>query len=88
MKQALGFFEVRSYVAAIYAADIMVKAANVVVKDFNVVGSGVICVIVEGDVAAVKAAVESAEIGAASMADVVSINVIPRPESDMDILFN
>lgn len=87
MKKALGFFEVRSMVAAIYAADVMVKAANVVVKDFNVVGSGVICVIVEGDVAAVKAAIECAQDNAGSMADVISVNVIPRPESDMDILF-
>jgi microcompartment protein CcmL/EutN len=87
MRQALGFFEIRSYVAACYAADIMVKAADVTIKDFNVVGSGVISVIVEGEVAAVKSAIAAAQDGAAHMAEVISVNVIPRPEGDMDILF-
>jgi microcompartment protein CcmL/EutN len=88
MKKALGFFEVRSLVAAIYAADVMVKAANVIVKDFNVVGSGVVAVIIEGDVAAVKAAVEAAREEAGGMGQVIGINVIPRPEEGMDMLFN
>ncbi|BEP27950.1 BMC domain-containing protein [Helicovermis profundi] len=88
MKKALGFFEIRSMVAAIYAADVMVKAANVVIKDYNVVGSGVIAVVVEGDVSAVKAAVESAERLASPMAEVISVNVIPRPEEELDILFD
>ena len=88
MKKALGFFEIRSYIAATYAADVMVKAADVIVRDFNVVGSGVICVIIEGDVAAVRAAVESAEAECSKMADVISVNVIPRPESELDILFS
>ncbi|OYT15345.1 MAG: carboxysome shell protein [Bacteroidetes bacterium 4572_77] len=88
MKKALGFFEIRSMVAATYAADVMVKSANVVIKDFNVVGSGVIAVVIEGDVAAVKAAVENAEEKASTMAEVISINVIPRPEEDLDILFD
>ncbi|MZQ97705.1 MAG: BMC domain-containing protein [Acidaminobacter sp.] len=88
MKKALGFFEVRSLVAAIYAADVMVKAANVVVKDFNIVGSGVVAVIIEGDVAAVKAAVEAAREEAGSKGQVIGINVIPRPEEGMDMLFN
>lgn len=88
MKKALGFFEVRSLVAAVYAADVMVKAANVVVKDFNIVGSGVVAVIIEGDVAAVKAAVEAAREAAGGMGPVIGINVIPRPEEGMDMLFN
>lgn len=87
MRKALGFFEIRSYVAALYAADIMVKAADVMVRDFHVVGSGVISVVVEGEVAAVKAAIAAAQDGAAHMADVIGVNVIPRPEDDMNILF-
>lgn len=87
MRKALGFFEIRSYVAACYAADIMVKAADVTIRDFNVVGSGVISVIVEGEVAAVKSAIAAAQDGAAHMGEVIGINVIPRPEEDMDILF-
>ena len=77
MRKALGFFEIRSYVAACYAADIMVKAADVTVKDFNVVGSGVISVVIEGEVAAVNSAVAAAQDGASHMAEVIGINVIP-----------
>lgn len=87
MRQALGFFEIRSYIAATYAADIMVKAADVTIKDFNVVGSGVIAVVVEGEVAAVQSAVAAAKDGASHMADVVGINVIPSPNEEMDALF-
>ncbi|GKT32145.1 hypothetical protein ADUPG1_006360, partial [Aduncisulcus paluster] len=55
----------------------MVKAADVTVKDFNVVGSGVISVVIEGEVAAVKSAVAAAQDGASHMAEVIGINVIP-----------
>lgn len=88
MKQALGFFEIRSMVAAIEAADTMLKAADVNIKDFNFVGSGVISVIVEGEVAAVKAAIQSAEARAGNMAEIISINVIPRPNDEVDGLFD
>lgn len=88
MNKALGFFEVRSLVAAMNAADVMVKAADVVIKDFNVVGSGVVAVIIEGEVAAVKAAVDAAQQEAAGMAEVIGINVIPRPVEGMEMLFN
>ncbi|MFZ5967518.1 MAG: BMC domain-containing protein [Bacillota bacterium] len=83
MKQALGIFEIRSLAAAIEAADAMVKAANVKIADFNYVGSGVISVLVEGEVAAVKAAVESARQSAGQMAEIISINVIPRPHDEV-----
>lgn len=85
--KALGFFEVRSWVAAMNAADVMVKSASVILKDFNVVGSGLVAVIVEGDVAAVNAAVEAAKLEAGSMAEVIGTHVIPRPVEDMDMLF-
>lgn len=88
MNKALGFFEVRSLVAAMNAADVMVKAADVVIKDFNVVGSGVVAVIIEGEVAAVKAAIACAEQEAKGMAEVIGINVIPRPVEGMEMLFN
>lgn len=88
MNKALGFFEVRSLVAAMNAADVMVKAADVVIKDFNVVGSGVVAVIIEGEVAAVQAAIACAEQEAKGMAEVIGINVIPRPEEGMEMLFN
>jgi microcompartment protein CcmL/EutN len=87
MRQAIGFFEIRSMASAIVAADAMVKAADVNIKDFNLVGSGVISVIVEGEVAAVRAAIESAKATAGNMAEIISINVIPRPNEEVDKLF-
>ena len=83
MNQALGIFEIKSKVAAIAAADAMVKAADVRIADFNLVGSGVISVMVEGEVAAVNAAVESAKMSAGDMAEIISINVIPRPHDEV-----
>lgn len=88
MRQAIGFFEIRSMVAAIEAADTMLKAADVRIKDFNMVGSAVISVVIEGEVAAVKAAIESAKATAGNMAEVISTNVIPRPNEEVDKLFD
>lgn len=88
MRQAIGFFEIRSMVAAIEAADTMLKAADVRIKDFNMVGSAVISVVIEGEVAAVKAAIESAKSAAGNMAEVISTNVIPRPNEEVDKLFD
>ena len=87
VKQALGFFEIRSMVAALEAADAMLKAADVSLRKFEVVGSGVISVIIEGEVAAVQAAIESAELSASHMAEVISINVIPSPNKELLDLF-
>lgn len=87
MKQAIGMVETRSLVAAIEAADTMVKAANVEIMDFQFVGSGLVSVTVTGDVAAVKAAVESGGVKAAKVAEVVSTNVIPRPHDEVDKIF-
>lgn len=83
MNQALGIFEIKSKVAAIAAADAMVKAADVRIADFNLVGSGVISVMVEGEVAAVNAAIESAKMSAGNMAEIISMNVIPRPHDEV-----
>lgn len=88
MRQAIGMVETRSLVAALEAADSMVKAANVKVVDFQFVGSGLVSVTVAGDVGAVKAAVESGKVRAAQVAEVVSANVVPRPHEEVDKLFD
>ncbi|GFN36797.1 BMC domain-containing protein [Tepidimicrobium xylanilyticum] len=87
MKEAIGMVETRSLVGAIQAADAMTKAANVKILDFHFVGSGLVAVVVTGDVAAVKAAVESGKEEAAKVAEVVSTNVIPRPHDEVDKIF-
>ena len=87
MREAIGMVEVRSLTGAIEAADSMVKAANVKIMDFQIVGSGLVSVTVSGDVGAVNAAVESGKFRAAQVAEVVSANVIPRPHDEVDKIF-
>ena len=86
MKQALGFIEVRSLVAAVEAADAMVKSADVKIMDFNYVGSGIVAVVVSGEVAAVKAAVDNGLETAGRLAEIIATNVIARPHDEVDKL--
>ncbi len=86
MKQALGFIETRSLVAALQAADTMVKSAEVKIVDFNYVGSGIVAVVVAGEVAAVKAAVENGTAAAGALGEIISTNVIARPHDEVDRL--
>lgn len=88
MREAIGMVETKSMVAAIEAADTMLKAASVKIMDFQLVGSGLVSVTVTGDVAAVTAAVENAKIRASQIAEVVSANVIPRPHDEVDKIFD
>ena len=83
MKQALGFIETRGLAAAIAAADAMVKAAMVKVVECRQVGSGLINITVQGDVAAVKAAVDAGITVAEQVGEIISFHVIPRPHEEM-----
>ncbi|HOB37087.1 MAG TPA: BMC domain-containing protein [Candidatus Avimonas sp.] len=76
--------ETRGLVAAIEAADAMVKAANVRLIGTEKIGSGLVSVMVRGDVGAVKAAVEAGGSAAAKLGQVVAAHVIPRPHSDVE----
>ena len=84
--EALGMIETRGLVAAIEAADAMVKAANVVLIGSEKIGSGLVSVMVRGDVGAVKAAVEAGGAAAARLGEVIATHVIPRPHNDVDKL--
>lgn len=84
MKQAIGMVEIRSYLAALQAADTMVKSADVTIIDLEFVGSGVVNVIVTGEVAAVQAAVDNAVETAGQLAEIISTNVIARPHDEVD----
>ena len=86
MMEALGMVETRGLVAAIEAADAMVKAANVVLIGSEKIGSGLVSVMVRGDVGAVKAAVEAGSAAANSLGEVIATHVIPRPHSDVEKL--
>ncbi len=82
--QALGMVETRGLVAAIEAADAMVKAANVELIGTEKIGSGLVSVMVRGDVGAVKAATESGSAAASKLGELVAVHVIPRPHADVE----
>ncbi len=84
--EALGMVETRGLVAAIEAADAMVKAANVILIGSEKIGSGLVSVMVRGDVGAVKAAVDAGSAAAASLGEVIATHVIPRPHADVEKL--
>ncbi len=83
---ALGMIETKGLVGAIEAADAMVKAANVKLVGKEKVGSGLVTVIVRGDVGAVKAATDAGAAAADRVGELVSVHVIPRPHSDVECI--
>lgn len=83
-QEALGMVETRGLVAAIEAADAMLKAANVTLVGTEKIGSGLVSVMVRGDVGAVKAAVESGASSASKLGELVATHVIPRPHTDVE----
>ena len=84
--QALGMIETKGLVGSIEAADAMVKAANVSLIGKVHVGGGLVTVMVRGDVGAVKAAVDAGAAAAERVGELVSIHVIPRPHSDVEMI--
>jgi microcompartment protein CcmL/EutN len=83
-QEALGMIETRGLVAAIEAADAMVKAANVELIGTEKIGSGLVSVMVRGDVGAVKAATEAGSAAASRLGEIVAVHVIPRPHADVE----
>ena len=83
-QEALGMIETRGLVAAIEAADAMAKAAEVVLIGTETIGSGLVSVMVRGDVGAVKAATEVGSQAAARLGELVAVHVIPRPHADVE----
>ena len=86
VQQALGMVETRGLVAAIEAADAMLKAANVELVGTEKIGSGLVSVMVRGDVGAVKAAVEAGLAAAQKLGEIIATHVIPRPHTDVNKL--
>jgi ethanolamine utilization protein EutM len=83
-KQALGMVETKGLVGAIEAADAMVKAANVTLVGKEKIGSGLVTVMVRGDVGAVKAAVDAGAAAAKRVGELYGVHVIPRPHDDVE----
>ncbi|WP_075981279.1 BMC domain-containing protein [Bacillus massilinigeriensis] len=83
---ALGMIETKGLVGAVEAADSMVKAADVRLVGKVQVGGGLVTVMVRGDVGAVKAATDAGAAAAANVGELVSVHVIPRPHSDIELI--
>ncbi len=82
--EALGMVETKGLIAAIEAADTMVKAANVQLIGYEKIGGGFVTVMVRGDVGAVKAATDSGGQSAQRLGELISVHVIPRPHTDLE----
>jgi microcompartment protein CcmL/EutN len=80
---AIGMIETRGLTASIEAADAMLKAADVELVGTEKIGSGLVTVIVKGEVGAVKAATESGQEAASRLGELVAVHVIPRPHADI-----
>lgn len=85
MNNALGLIETKGLVGAIEAVDAMTKSANVELVGYEKIGSGLVTVMVRGDVGAVKAAVDAGVVAARAVGEVVSVHVIPRPHQDIEM---
>jgi len=86
MEKAIGLIETNGLVAMIEAADAMLKAANVHLIGKERIGGGFMTVIVEGEVAAVKASVDAGAAAAKRVGEVISIHVIARPHEEIEKL--
>lgn len=84
MGEALGMVETKGLVGAIEAADAMTKSANVSLIGYEKIGSGLVTVMVRGDVGAVKASVDAGSAAAEKVGEVISVHVIPRPHTDVE----
>ncbi len=84
MENAIGLIETRGLVGSIEAADAMVKAANVKLIGREQIGGGLVTVIVEGDVGAVKASTDAGAAAAKRVGELLSVHVIPRPHSELE----
>lgn len=86
MAEALGMIECRSFPAMVEAADAMVKAAKVELVSYEKTGGGYVTAIIRGDVAAVKAACEAGQAGAAKVGEIVAVHIIARPHTNVDLV--
>lgn len=83
MGSAVGFIETKGLTAALEAADSMLKTAQVELVGTEKIGSGLISVIVKGEVGAVKAATEAGADTASRLGELVAVHVIPRPHDEI-----
>lgn len=86
--KAIGVVETKGFAPLVLGADAAIKAANVDMVEWRMVGSGLVSFVIEGDVAAVRAGVDAGVRAASTVGEVVSELVIPRPIDELDHSFN
>ena len=86
--KSIGILETKGFVPLIEGADAAVKAANVDIVEWRQVGSGIVSFVVEGEVAAVRSAIEAARDAASRVGELISDMVIPRPVDELKTQFN
>jgi ethanolamine utilization protein EutM len=87
-KNAVGILETRGFAPLVLGADAALKAANVELVEWRQVGSGYVSCVVQGDVAAVRSAMDAGADAASKIGEVISQLVIPRPVDELDTTFN
>ncbi len=88
VKSAIGILETRGFAPLVMGADAAVKAANVELVEWRQVGSGFVSFVIQGDVAAVRSAMDAGADAAGKVGEVVSQLVIPRPVEELETTFN
>jgi ethanolamine utilization protein EutM len=88
VKNAIGILETRGFAPLVLGADAALKAANVELVEWRQVGSGYVSCVLQGDVAAVRSAMDAGADAASKIGEVISQLVIPRPVDELDTTFN
>ena len=88
VKSAIGILETRGFAPLVIGADAALKAANVDMVEWRQIGSGFVSFVIQGDVAAVRSAMDAGADAASKIGEVVSQLVIPRPVEELDTTFN
>lgn len=88
VKSAIGILETRGFAPLVIGADSALKAANVEMVEWRLVGSGYVSFVIQGDVAAVRSAMDAGADSASKIGEVVSQLVIPRPVEELETTFN
>jgi microcompartment protein CcmL/EutN len=86
MGSAIGFIETRGLTAALEAADNMLKTAHVELVGMEKIGSGLITIVIKGEVGAVKASTEAGADTASQLGELVAVHIIPRPHDDLSTI--
>jgi ethanolamine utilization protein EutM len=87
-KNAIGILETKGFATLVMGADAALKSANVELVEYRQVGSGYVSFVVEGDVAAVKSAIDAGNEAASKVGEVLSQLVIPRPDGALEGTLN